>query len=147
MAKKKRHWLWNILIVLTVIASIIAFTAHYKNWTRIEPDKFQVLSGIYFHELKYAELDSVEFVERIPPMERLNGFSAFEKGKGIYREFKDSLTDKEVPVFIDNFENRKIRLVYRDSSAFFINLKDSVKTDELFFFFKSKLEEQNSLVE
>ena len=31
MAAKKRHWLWNILIVLTVIVCIGAFAAHYKN--------------------------------------------------------------------------------------------------------------------
>lgn len=141
MATKKRHWLWNILIVITVIVCFIAFIAHSKNWTKIKPDKFQVLSGIYYHEFKYAELDSVEFVERIPPMERLNGFSAFDKGKGLYRAFKDSLTDKEVPVFIDNFSGQKIRLVTKDSSLFFINLKDSVETEELFLFFQSKLED------
>lgn len=141
MATKKRHGLWNILIVLTIIASIIAFTAHYKNWTKIKPDTFQVLSGIYFQEFNYSDLDSVQFVERIPPMERLSGFSAFEKGKGVYREFKDSLTDKKVPVFIDNFSSQKIRLVKKDSSQFFINLKDSVETDALFLFFQSKLEE------
>lgn len=139
MAKNKRHWLWNILIVITVIVCVIAFIAHYKNWTKIEPDKFQVLSGIYYHELKYSELDSVQFVERIPPMERLSGFSAFDKGKGVYREFKDSLTDKKVPVFIDNFSSQKIRLVEKDSSLFFINLKDSVETQELFLFFQEKL--------
>lgn len=144
MAKKKRYWLWNILIVITVIVCIIAFIAHYKNWTNIKPHKFQVLSGIYYHELKYSELDSVKFVERIPPMERLSGFSAFEKGKGVYQEFKDSLTDKKVPVFIDNFSGRKIRLVKKDSSLFFINLKDSLDTEELFLFFQSKLEEGDS---
>jgi len=144
MATKKRHWLWNILIVLTVIASIIAFAAHYKNWTKVKPDKFQVLSGIYYHELNYSDLDSVQFVERIPPMERLSGFSAFEKGKGIYQEFKDSLTDKKVPVFIDNFSSQKIRLVEKDSSQFFINLKDSLETEELFLFFQSKLQEVDS---
>lgn len=147
MAAKKRHWLWNILIVLTIIACIIAFAAHYKNWTKIKPNTFQVLSGIYYHEFNYADLDSVQFVERIPPMERLSGFSAFEKGKGVYQEFKDSLTDKEVPVFIDNFSSQKIRLVQKDSSQFFINLKDSLETQELFLFFESKLEEQDSLEE
>lgn len=145
MATKKRHWLWNILIVITVIICLIAFTAHYKNWTKVEPANFQVLSGIYYHELKFAELDSVVFVERIPPMNRLSGFSAFDKGKGIYQEFKDSLTDKEVPVFIDNFSNQKIRLVKKDSSQIFINLKDSLDTQELFLLFKSKLEESNSI--
>jgi len=139
MAKKKRHWLWNILIVLTVIASIIAFTAHYKNWTRIEPDKFQVLSGIYYQELKFTELDSVEFVERIPPMLRLSGFSAFEKGKGIYQEFKDSLTDEKVHVFVDNFSQQKIRLVHNDTLLTYINLKDSSDTQQLYDFFQGKI--------
>jgi len=144
MATKKRHWLWNILIILTVVASIIAFTAHYKNWTKLKPNKFQVLSGIYYYEINFADLDSVQFVERIPPMERLNGFSAFDKGKGVYREFKDSLTDKKVPVFIDNFSSQKIRLVKKDSSQFFINLKDSLETEALFLFFQSKLAEGDS---
>ncbi len=139
MATKKRHWFWNILIVLTVIVCGLAFAAHFKNWTKIKPDRFQVLSGIYYHELKYSDLDSVQFVERIPPMKRLSGFSAFDKGKGVYREFKDSLTDKKVPVFIDNFSGQKIRLVEKDSSQFFINLKDSIETQELFLFFQEKL--------
>ena len=141
MATKKRHWLWNILIVLTVIASIIAFAAHYKNWTKVKPDKFQVLSGIYYHELNYSDLDSVQFVERIPPMERLSGFSAFEKGKGVYQEFKDTLTDRKVYVFVDNFEQQKIRLIQKDSSQLFLNLKDSLKTLEMFELFKGKIEE------
>ncbi|MGI9549769.1 MAG: hypothetical protein ACR2MT_01115 [Aurantibacter sp.] len=144
MAKKKRYWLWNILIVLTVIVSILAFTAHYKNWTKVEPDNIQILSGIYYQKLKFSELDSVEFVDRIPPMERLTGFSAFDKGKGVYREFKDSLTDEKVHVFVDNFSQRKIRLVSKDSSQLFINLKDSVKTEELFLFFQGKINSDDS---
>lgn len=144
MAAKKRHLLWNILIVVSVIASLLAFIAHYKNWTKIKPDKFQVLSGIYYHELKYADLDSIEFVERIPPMERLSGFSALDKGKGIYREFKDSLTDIEVRVFIDNFSNQKIRVVNKDASQFYINMKDSLETVELYNFLSEKINSQSS---
>lgn len=144
MAAKKRHWLWNILIVFTVVACLMAFAAHYKNWTRIEPDKMTILSGIYYHDLKFADLDKVEWVEKIPPMVRLNGFSAFEKGKGVYQEFKDTLTDKKVYVFVDNFEQQKIRLVNKDSSQLFLNLKDSVETEELFLLFQSKMEEPNS---
>ncbi|MBM1105451.1 hypothetical protein JQC67_04775 [Aurantibacter crassamenti] len=144
MANKKNNWLWNILIVVTIIISILAFTAHYKNWTEIKPNSFRVLSGIYYEKFNFSEVDSVEFVERIPPMQRLNGFSAFEVGKGVYQEFKDSLTDKKALVFIDNFERRKIRLVKKDASQFFINLKDSVETDQLFLLFQSKLEGLNS---
>lgn len=141
MGAKKRHWLWNILIVITVIVCLCAFAAHYKNWTRIEPDKMTILSGIYYHELKFDALEQVEWVERIPPMVRLNGFSAFEKGKGVYQEFKDTLTDKKVYVFVDNFEKQKIRLVQKDSSQLFLNLKDSVETVEMFELLKGKIEE------
>lgn len=141
MGAKKRHWFWNILIVITVIVCLGAFAAHYKNWTRIEPDKMTILSGIYYHELRFVDLEQVEWVEKIPPMVRLNGFSAFEKGKGVYQEFKDTLTDKKVYVFVDNFEQQKIRMVQKDSSQLFLNLKDSLKTLEMFELFKGKIDE------
>ena len=145
MGAKKRHWLWNILIVLTLLVCLCAFAAHYKNWTRIEPDKMTILSGIYYHDLKFADLDEVEWVDRIPPMVRLNGFSAFEKGKGVYQEFKDTLTDRKVYVFVDNFEQQKIRLVNKDASQLYLNLKDSLETVEMFDFFKEKIELQSKL--
>ena len=144
MAKKKRHWLWNILAVITVIVCLMALLAHFKNWTKVKPDQFQILSGFYYQEIKYEDLDSILMVERIPPMIRLNGFSALDKGKGIYQEFKDSLTDKKVYVFVDNFSNQKIRVVRKDSSQLFVNLKDSVETDKLFQFFRSKLDQEVS---
>lgn len=100
----------------------------------------KILSGFYYKKLNLSELDSVEFVDRIPPMERLNGFSAFDKGKGIYREFKDSLTNKKVFVYVDNFSSRKIRLVQKDSDQLFLNLKDSLDTQELFDLLKGRLE-------
>ncbi len=139
MAVKKRLWFWNILIVLTIIACSLAFAAHYKNWTKIEADQMTILSGIYYHDLKYEVIDSVLWVDRIPPMERLNGFSAFDKGKGVFREFKDSLTDKKVYVFIDNYANKKIRFVNKDASQLFLNLKDSTETEALYEFFENKL--------
>ena len=137
---KKYHWFWNLLIVLTVIVCILAFAAHSKNWTKVKPDKLQLLSGFYYKELPYIELDSVAWVERIPPMQRLSGFSAFDKGKGLYREFKDSLTDKKVHVYVDNFSQQKIRVVYKDSFNLYLNLKDSLETLALFELLQSKIE-------
>jgi hypothetical protein len=139
MGQKKIHWFWNILIVVTILICFCAFAAHYKNWTRIEPGNMTILSGIYYHELKYADLDKVEWVEKIPPMVRLNGFSAFEKGKGVYQEFKDTLTDRKVYVFVDNFEQQKIRLVRQDRSQLYLNLKDSLETVQLFDLLQEKL--------
>ncbi len=140
MAAKKSHWFLNILIVLTVLVCFCAFAAHYKNWLRIEQDKMTILSGIYYHDLKFDELDEVGLVDRIPPMMRLNGFSAFEKGKGVYQEFKDSLTDKKVYVFVDNFEQQKIYLKNKDESQLYLNLKDSLETLELYQLFLEKKE-------
>lgn len=140
MTVKKRNLFWNVTIILTVIVCFIVFVAHYKNWTKIEPDHITVVSGFYYKQLKYSELDSVLLVDKIPPMERLNGFSVLDKEKGLFREFKDSLTNKKVHVYVDNLQDQKIKMVYNDSSKLFINFSDSLKTLELFNLLKGKVE-------
>lgn len=140
MKVKKRHWLWNILAVVTTIVCLSVLVAHYKNWTKIKPDSIKILSGFYSQEIKYADLDSVLMVDKIPPMVRLNGFSALDKEKGIFRAFKDSLTDSKVYVYVDNITHRKIKLVYRDSVNLFINYKDSIDTIEMYKLLEQKLE-------
>ena len=137
---KQRSLFWNLIIVLTVIVWFMAFLMHYKNWTKIEDDQFKILSGFYYKKLKYSEMDSVLWVDKIPPMERLNGFSAFEKEKGIFREFKDSLTNEKVNVYVDNFSDRKIKIVYKDSAKLYLNYKDSLETIRLFDVLKSKVQ-------
>lgn len=143
MAKKKRYWFLNILIVLTIIVCLLAFAAHYKNWTRTEVNKMTILSGIYMHDVEFDNLEQVAWVEKLPPMVRLNGFSAFEKGKGVYQQFQDTLTDKKVYVFIDNFENQKIHLKNKDSSHVFFNLKDSLETIKMFDFLNEQIKKEN----
>lgn len=137
--KEGRSWFWNILAIITVIICLFAFVLHYKNWTSTDNESFRVMSGFYYQKIKFSDLDSVLMEERIPPVERLNGFSAFAKEKGVFREFKDSLTDKKVYVFADNIENSKIKLVHHDSIKIFVNLKDSVETEQLFQQLSSKL--------
>lgn len=105
---------------------------HYKNWTKTDDGSLRILSGFYYQDLKYSEMDSIGWVDKIPPMERLHGFSAWEKEKGIFREFQDSLTDKKVYVFVDNYENPKIKVVHHDSIHLFINLRDSSETEEMY---------------
>ena len=136
---KKRNRFWNVIIVITVTVCLVAFVLHYKNWTKVESDELKILSGFYYKKLRYSELDSVVMVEKIPPMERLNGFSALEKEKGLFREFKDSLTTKKVHVYVDNLSNQKIKVVYNDSSKLYINFTDSLKTQELFTLLKGKI--------
>ncbi|SIS37172.1 hypothetical protein SAMN05421766_10154 [Zobellia uliginosa] len=137
--QKKGHLLWNILGVLTVIVCLSVFVLHFKNWTKTDATGMRVVSGFYLQKVPFSALDSVDLVERIPPMVRLNGFSAFQKEKGVFREFKDSLTDKKVYVYIDNLENQKIKIVHHDSLKLFINLKDSTETQQLFDLLSSKL--------
>lgn len=137
--QKKGHVLWNVLGVITVIICLFAFVLHFKNWTKTDASGFRVLSGFYLQEIPFSALDSVELIPKIPGMVRLNGFSAMEKEKGIFREFKDSLTENKVYVYVDNLENQKIKIVHHDSLKLFINLKDSTETQQLFDLLSSKL--------
>ncbi len=130
MPKRKRHFGLNVLIILVVIACILAFVAHSKNWIKTEGDRVQILSGIFYEDIQISKMDSLNWVEKIPQMERKRGFSAWAVEKGI---FIDSLNpDKRISVFVDNLRNRKIKLVYGDSLVVFLNYSDSVKTDILF---------------
>ena len=139
MVTKKRHWFWNLLMIITIVVCLSVLVMHYKNWIKTKPAKVQILSGFYKVDIPYDELDSVVFVEKIPPMLRRNGFSALEKEKGIFQEFQDSLTDKKVYVFVDNISQQKIKLVYKDSLVLYVNQKDSLQTLELFNFLNKKL--------
>ncbi len=127
--KKKNKWFWNVLIVLAVAASIAAFVVHYKNWCNIKDGQFKITSGIYRQRIPLSELDSISFVERIPQMERKNGFSWMAREKGV---FKDSLTDSETYVFVDDLHQQKIRLVHHDSLKLYVNFVDSLETQKLY---------------
>ena len=140
MKGKKRHWFWNLLIVLTVIVCILSFLAHYKNWIWKKPDRIEILSGVYYMELPFNTMNEVSMVSKIPSLDRKNGFSAWEKEKGI---FKDSLNEEKlVYVYVDNLHHQKIRLTYNDSLLLFINLSDSVKTKELYLYLEEKIDAQ-----
>jgi hypothetical protein len=140
MKGKKRHWFWNLLIVLTVIVCLLSFLEHYKNWIRMNEDSIQILSGVYYIELPFTSMNEVSMVSKIPSLERKNGFSAWEKEKGV---FKDSLNEEKlVYVYVDNLRHQKIRLMYNDSLLLFINLSDSVKTKELYLYLENKIAAQ-----
>lgn len=142
MRGNKRHWLWNLLIVISVIVCIVSFLAHYKNWIWKKTDRIQILSGIYFKELPFNTLNEVTMVPKIPSLDRKNGFSAWEKEKGI---FKDSLNEEKlVYVYVDNLEDQKIKLTYNDSLLLFINLSDSLKTKELYLYLEEKIAAQQT---
>lgn len=128
MSYQKNFWFWNIILAITILVCILVLTLHFKNWITQDQKNIKVISGFYHITIPLVEIDSIVFVERIPPMERLNGFSALEKEKGIFREFKDSLTNKKVYVFVDNINQQKLKLVYEDSLYVYFNLKDSLET-------------------
>nr|WP_304608086.1 hypothetical protein [Lentiprolixibacter aurantiacus] len=113
---------------------------HYKNWIREETDQITILSGFYLQQIPYAELQEVELVPRIPELERINGFSAWEKEKGIFR---DSLRpNNKIYVYVDNLYDEKIRLLYKDSIELYLNLSDSLKTRELLQLLKERKDVQ-----
>ncbi|WP_343487119.1 hypothetical protein [Allomuricauda sp. d1] len=128
MARTKRNWFWNILIIITLIACLLAFVVHYKNWSKIEESQFKITSGIYRQTIPLSEFDSISFVQKLPEMERRHGFSWLAKEKGI---FNDSLTNTKVYVFVDDLRQPKIRLVHHDSLKLFLNYSDSLKTQEM----------------
>ena len=117
------------MIVLAVALSIAVFVIHYKNWCKIEEGEFKITSGIYRQRIPLSELDSISFVERIPKMERKNGFSWMAREKGV---FKDSLTDSDTYVFVDDLHQQKIRLVHHDSLKLYVNFIDSLETQKLY---------------
>ncbi len=142
MAQKHRKGLWNFIIVLTLLVCGTVFAMHYKNWIRQEEDKLTVLSGFYLQQIPYAEINEVSLVKRIPELERINGFSAWEKEKGI---FMDSLKpDSWIYVYVDNLYDEKIRLVYKDSMQLYLNLSDSLKTRELLRLLKEQKDLQSN---
>lgn len=133
--------LWNVIIVVTILLCGLVFAMHYKNWIRQEADTLTILSGFYLREVPYADLDEVGMVRRIPELERINGFSAWEKEKGIFR---DSLRpERRIYVYVDNLFSQKIRLVYQDSVELYLNLSDSLETKFLYDHLSEKLGEKN----
>lgn len=136
MSERKRHWFWNILIVLTVVLCFLAFAEHYKNWHKIEDGNLRIFSGIYYQKIPLTELDSVLLVDKLPEMERSSGFSWMEKEKGV---FIDSITQSKVYVFVDDLYQQKIKLVHHDSLRMYLNLKDSVETQKLYTILQGSL--------
>lgn len=140
MAKTRRHWTLNLLIVLAVLCSLAAFVLHSKNWTRLSEDRMLILSGFYLQEVRYADLDSVLWKERIPPMERRHGFSFWAREKGV---FVDSLHPQEpVYVFVDDLRQHKIKVRFRDTLVLFLNFADSLETQTMYEVLKNKWGQQ-----
>ncbi|WP_222982956.1 hypothetical protein [Flagellimonas meishanensis] len=134
---KKRHWFWNLLIVLTLIVCLMAFVIHYKNWHKIKEGELRILSGIYYQKVPLSEMDSITMVNRLPEMERSSGFSWMMKEKGI---FLDSLNQTKTYVFVDDLTQQKIRLVHHDSIKTFFNFQDSIQTQKIYAILQTELE-------
>lgn len=135
--RKKNNWFWNIIIVLTIIGCAFAFGLHYKNWTAVEEGTFKVKSGIYSQRIPITKINGVEFVPKIPEMERENGFSWLAKEKGI---FKDSITGNPVYVFVDDLRQQKMKIVHHDSLQLYFNLSDSLETNKFYEVLRSKIQ-------
>lgn len=139
MKNKKRHWFWNLVIVLTLFVCLLAFVVHYQNWYKVKDGEVRILSGIYYKTIPLSDIDSLVLVDKIPEMERSHGFSWLSKEKGV---FKDSLTGGSVYVFVDDLKQQKIKLVHNDSLRIYFNFADSLKTRKVHF----DLDEQLALI-
>lgn len=135
--RRKSSWLLNLLIVLTLLGVTMAYTAHYKNWTKMDRESFRVFSGVYYLKIPFLEMDSIQMVDKIPSMERINGFSVKEIEKGVFKE--DSIGQAKVYVFVDKLSHSKIRMVYQDSLKMYLNLPDSTATKTLYHYLLSKI--------
>ena len=137
MKKRNRPWLWNLLIVVTLICCLLAFGLHYKNWVSLEEGNFKVVSGIYRQKIPLSQIQRIHLVPKIPELERKNGFSWLAKEKGV---FLDSITGAKVYVFVDDLRQQKVEIVHHDSLVLYFNLTDSLKTMELFEAIALKIE-------
>ncbi len=81
-------------------------------------------------------MDSVLLVDKLPEMERSSGFSWKEKEKGV---FTDTLTSSKAYVFVDDLYQQKIKVVHHDTLKLYMNLRDSLKTQELFALLRTEL--------
>ncbi|NKI30920.1 hypothetical protein [Croceivirga thetidis] len=135
--KKKNNWFWNIIIILTLVVCLLAFVLHYKNWTKFEEGDFQIVSGIYKQRIPLNEIDGINFVPRIPELQRKNGFSWLAKEKGV---FLDSISGSKVYVFVDDLAQQKLEIIHHDSLLIYLNMADSLETLKIF-------EEMNAYVE
>lgn len=139
MARTKRSVFWNLLLVVCLVVCALAFTAHYRNWTRLEPHRMQLLSGIYYLDLPYAEINSVGWVPKLPQLERQSGFSAGALEKGVFR---DSLQPaRPVYILVDDLRQDKIAVRYRDSLTLYLNFADSAETHSVYNLLLAKHEE------
>jgi hypothetical protein len=138
----KRHWLWNIVIVITVVVCIAAFVLHSKTWIREETDKFSLISGFYSTEILYQDIEMVSMVPRIPEMERTSGFSAWTFEKGIFRDTLQAL--EGIRVYVDELNHPKIKLERREAAPVYFNFRDSLETLTFFEKLSERLNQESS---
>lgn len=130
MNRTRRHWWLNLLIVATVILSILAFAAHSRTWKRSKADSVQFMTGFYYAEIPYREIDSLSWKEQLPQLERDHGFSFWAREKG---RFRDSLfPGRPIYIFVDDLRHPKLKISYRDSLTLFLNFTDSVETHGMY---------------
>ena len=126
------------MIVITLLVCGLVFVLHYKNWTKFEEGNFQVVSGIYKQKIKLSTVNQVKWVPKIPDLERKNGFSWLAKEKGV---FLDSITGAKIYVFVDDLKQQKIEVLHHDSLLLYVNLKDSLETQQLFEKLRSEVDQ------
>lgn len=139
MTRKKRHWLWNIVIVLTILICLAAFILHSQTWIRQETDRVLLISGFYSTEIIYSDIGNVSMVPKIPEMERVSGFSVWAVEKGIFRDTLEGV--EGIRVYVDDLNQPKIKLERKEEAQIYFNFKDSLKTKEYYDLLIEKMDE------
>ena len=139
MTRKKRHWLWNIVIVLTILICLAAFILHSQTWIRQETDRVLLISGFYSTEIIYSDIGNVSMVPKIPEMERVSGFSVWAVEKGIFRDTLEGV--EGIRVYVDDLNQPKIKLERKEDAQIYFNFKDSLKTKEYYDLLIEKMDE------
>lgn len=126
-----------MVIVLTCIICVLAFALHYKNWTQVKEDRLTIVSGFYYTEILFDDLQAVSLVPKIPELDRVNGFSPWAIEKGIFRD--TLLNIDNIRLYIDDLKQEKIKLDRTNASSVYLNFSDSLKTKEIYDFLSAQL--------
>lgn len=96
-----------------------------------------IVSGFYYTEILFGDIQEVTLVPKIPELDRVSGFSAWEIEKGIFRDTVQNIGN--IRMYIDDLRQEKIKLDRKEASSVYLNFTDSLRTKEMYEFLTAAL--------
>ena len=96
-----------------------------------------IVSGFYYTEILFDDIQEVTLVPKIPELDRVSGFSAWEIEKGIFRDTVQNIGN--IRMYIDDLRQEKIKLDRKEASSVYLKFPDSLRTKEMFEFLTAAL--------